>query len=195
MHPTKTAILLLAAGESSRLGRPKQLLDAGGEPLIRRVTRRLIELDAGPVGVIVGAHRDAIVAAIAGMSATIIMNDDWSQGIGTSIAAGVRWADADLSVVAAMIVLCDQPAIDAAHHRALLDRSSHATIVATQYDSTIGVPAVFARSVFARLIALPPDRGAKSLFNDSTLKVERIACEAARVDLDTAEDVARWRQT
>jgi molybdenum cofactor cytidylyltransferase len=190
-----TAILLLAAGESSRLGQPKQLLDAAGEPLVHRVARQLIALDAGPVAVIVGAHREAIATAVADLRATIIVNDNWSQGIGTSIAAGIRWADADPSVVAAMIVLCDQPVIDAAHHRALLDRAKDATIVATEYAGTTGVPAVFSRSVFDRLLALPPDRGAKSLFNDRRLKVERITCEAARIDLDTVDDVARWRQS
>lgn len=189
----QTAIILLAAGESSRLGEPKQLLDLDGEPLVRRVARQLIDLEAGPIGVVVGARRDLIAAALGGLALTIVTNDDWLLGIGSSISAGMRWAE-PLGVEAVMVVLCDQPEIDTAHLSRLLGRAAgEVDIVATGYAGSSGVPAIFRSTCYRRLLALDPNRGAKEVINDKRLKVERIENEVARMDLDTPDDVARWR--
>jgi CTP:molybdopterin cytidylyltransferase MocA len=188
------AILLLAAGGSTRLGFPKQLIDVNGETLVRRVARVLVALDAGPVGVVIGSERDAIEASLRDLPVSIIANVNWKNGIGTSIRAGVAWAQT-CEVDALMICLCDQPKIEAKHLQSLIARRAECDvdIVATRYSGSKGVPAVFVRDVFEKLASLPDDRGAKGLFGDGSLRVEAVACEDASIDLDTPEDVRRWR--
>lgn len=188
----RVALILLAAGGSTRLGSAKQLIDVDGEPLVRRATRQLVAINAGPVGVVIGARADAIRDALAGVDATIFDNPHWSAGIGTSIRAGVAWA-ASIDATHALIALCDQPDIDAAHFAALLAARHDAAIVASRYAGHPGVPAVFARSVFDRLIALPDDRGAKAILNDPLSEIRQLAYEPAAIDLDTPEDLRRWR--
>ena len=190
----RVALILLAAGGSTRLGAAKQLVDVDGEPLIARAARSLISLDAGPVGIVVGARRDAIRGALAGVDATIVDNENWSAGLGTSIRAGVAWARS-IDASAALITLCDQPDVGVSHLAALLAARDDAVIVATGYAGGRGVPAVFDASVFDRLLALPDDRGAKGVLADPSFTVRTVVCEDARVDLDTADDVATWRRS
>ena len=187
-----TACVLLAAGASTRLGSPKQLIDVDGEPLVRRVARQLQSLDVGPVSVVLGANGQRVGDALVGANACVIVNDQWSGGMGTSIRAGIGWAES-VGATAALVALCDQPDVDVAHLRCLLTSRGNAAISASEYDGSRGVPAVFDVMVFARLRSLPDDRGAKRVLNDPSLACVRVRCEAARVDLDTPEDVERWR--
>ena len=188
----RVACILLAAGGSSRLGSAKQLIDVDGEPLVRRSTRRLIELSVGPVGVVIGASPAAVTAALCGLTIAAIANSDWRDGIGASIRAGIRWA-ASTGATAALIALCDQPEVRASHLRALIEATSGVDASATEYAGVVGVPAVFQARLFDRLAGLEGDRGARAILSDASLSVRRVRCEAACIDLDTADAIAHWR--
>lgn len=190
--PDPVALILLAAGGSTRMGSPKQLIDIDGMPLVTRVAGQLIALGAGPVGVVIGGSADAVRQALAGLDVAILENANWSAGLGTSIRAGVAWARSN-GAAAALIALCDQPEIDAGHLKKLIAQRPGAAIVATAYAGSRGVPAVFDASAYDRLLALPDDRGAKGVISDPSLRVREVACEAARFDLDTPADLAAWR--
>ena len=189
-----TACILLAAGGSTRLGSAKQLIDVDGEPLVVHVARRLIALEVGPVAAVIGGNAVSVGRTLSGLNVTTVGNVDWARGIGTSIRAGIKWAEGRRAS-AALIVLCDQPEVSEPHLRNLVEigESNDADVVATAYGDVRGVPAWFAQSTFDALLALPNDRGARAIIDDETLRVAAIPNAAAAVDLDTPADVARWR--
>lgn len=190
----RVGIILLAAGASRRLGSPKQLVDVGGVPLIRVVATRLLTLHPHAMCVVLGAAAATIESALADLPVEIVVNQAWSEGIGASIACGIRHLEG-ADVDCALIALCDQPAIPASHFRALCERfaSDRCDIVATGYEGQSGVPALFGRAVFSSLASLRGDRGAKSIIVDPCWRGAAIHCAEAGIDLDTAEDLERFR--
>ncbi len=189
----RVGIILLAAGGSRRLGYAKQLVEINGKPLVRFVADRLLELQASATCVVLGANADRIGAALSGLPVETVTNEHWSEGIGTSIALGAKHLQ-HRNLDCLLIALCDQPAIPLSHYHALCDRfdATSNDIVASEYDGTPGVPAVFATSLLGEMIALRGDRGAKGLMLDLARRVVRIPCDAARSDLDTAADLAAF---
>jgi CTP:molybdopterin cytidylyltransferase MocA len=113
---TRISAVLLAAGASQRLARPKQLLVWQGETLVRRAARSALEAGVDELIVVVGAERDAVVAALAGLDLRVVTNERWHEGMGTSIAAGVGAASGD----AVLLLLADQPGVDATLLAALI---------------------------------------------------------------------------
>lgn len=187
-------IILLAAGGSTRLGSPKQLIDVDGEPLVRVLARRLLELQPTTMCVVLGSRAEVMRGSVSDLPVEIVQNEAWTEGIGTSISAGVRWV-AQSQACGTLIALCDQPAIPDGHFRALCDRfdPSQFDVVASEYAGGRGVPAVFSRTLFARLGSLSGDRGAKHLLQDPLLRITSIPCEQGRIDLDTPDDVDAFR--
>ncbi len=118
MIEARHAIVLLAAGESRRLGVPKQLLTIDGEPLVRRAARAALATCPAQALIVVGARADDVYAAVADLALTRVACAEWEQGLSASIQAGVRAVDPELA--AALFVLADQPALDADHLRALI---------------------------------------------------------------------------
>lgn len=159
----RVVAIVLAAGSSSRLGRPKQELVFDGETLLARATRIAREV-----------ADDVIVV-------TRENNPDADEGIASSIRAGVRAA----GEARVLILLCDQPLITAAHLRALI--AVDAPIVATGYRGIAGVPAVFAPELIPELLALRGDRGARVVIEKHGAHV--IPFEDAGVDIDTDADL------
>jgi len=207
--------IILAAGESSRLGQPKQLLKFRGETLVRRAVRAAAEAGCDPVLVVVGQLRDEIRAALdirdSRMSsstaledetrggggeihiggARLIENAEWRNGVGTSIRRGLE--QMANSVEAVVLLACDQPLVDGTIIAQLIathDKTGK-PIVASSYANTLGVPALFDRSCFKALLALPDDSGAKMLIANRQEEVASIAFEDGTIDIDTREDFAR----
>lgn len=186
------AALILAAGASSRFGQPKQLLRLDGESLVRRAAIAAIEGGCAPVAVVVGNLRAQIEAELLGTSAVIVENHEWSRGLGTSIRSGLESLRNGSPDVAAVVLLaCDQPLVNSSIIRALIDeqRNSGQPIVASQYAKTIGIPALFDRSCFDALIALPDDLGAKPIIESRAAEVATIAFEGGAIDIDTPADL------
>lgn len=174
-----TAAVVLAAGASRRLGRPKQLVEVRGEPLVRRIAR--IALSAcDPVAVVSGAV--PLQGALAGLPVAIVDNVFWAEGVASSIRAGITWAS---SAEAVVLLTCDQALLDSAHLRALLRASADGRLAASRYEGVLGVPAVFPRAYFPVLQALRGDRGAQPLLAPAV----PVDWPAGARDLDTIADL------
>ncbi len=157
--------ILLAAGESARFGRPKQLLDWMGEPLVRRAARTALEGGLSPVVVVTGAHAAEVTRALEGMEARVVYNPAWQEGQSASLRCGLHGLPA--STGAAVFLLADQPLVSPALVRALLDahRQSLPPIVAPLIDGQRGNPVLFDRLTFPDLAALQGDQGGRALFS------------------------------
>jgi CTP:molybdopterin cytidylyltransferase MocA len=183
------ATLILAAGSSSRLGRPKQLLPYRGSNLLRHAAETALDAGVGPVFVVLGCLEADCRQALAGLPLEIVVNTAWEEGLGTSIAIGMRRID-ETSFRAVLITLCDQPHITAVELRALAGALESNEIVASDAGDAVGPPAIFAAGCFDQLRALRGRQGARGLFKSSDNLIT-IPCARAAVDVDTEEDVAR----
>jgi CTP:molybdopterin cytidylyltransferase MocA len=188
------AAIILAAGESRRLGQPKQLLAYRGQTLLERAIRLVNEAGASPVLVVLGANFAMISAAIQSPDAIPIHNDRWRQGLASSIEAGLR----ALSVCApdadgVLLMGCDQPRLTAGHLSSLVSEfegREAAVIAASLYGGVRGVPAVFPRETFAELHSLRGDKGARSVIESVPCPVAAIEFPGGEVDIDSPEDLA-----
>ena len=193
--------ILLAAGASRRLGQPKQLVRLGGETLLERSVRLALLAGCERVFVVLGAQAERIRAEMDGEIAahsevTLLVNEQWEQGIASSIRAGAARLRQDGSASGALLMACDQPFLTVEHLRLLLAafaERGEREIAASLYGDTLGIPAVFPRSRFTDLLALRGDRGARHLLRQEPQLVT-VACAAAALDVDTPEDLARLNQ-
>jgi len=183
--------VVLAAGGSRRLGRPKQLVELAGEPLVRHCVRRALAAAVPGVLVVVGAQAEAVLAALRDLPVRIVINARWEQGMSTSIQAAVDALPADAQGV--LFMLADQPFVPVEHLQALVStwRAQPQAIVATAYDDGVGVPAIFPRSRFEDLRALRGDTGARRVLRAHAAEVIGIACAQAAIDIDTEADLQR----
>ena len=181
--------IVLAGGASVRMGEPKQLLRLRGEPLVRRAAAAALE-HCARVFVVTGAIRRPIVDALAGLSVEVVVNDDWREGMASSIRAGVVAMPPDAA--ACLVCLTDQPRVGAAEIGKLVDawRLAPQSIAASRYAGALGVPALFPAEYFGQLAGLRGDRGARSLIGAAP-DVICVDLPEAAVDLDTPEDVRR----
>lgn len=184
------AAIILAAGGSSRLGRPKQLLPYKGTTLLHHAVENALGSRCRPIVVVLGANAGECRASIADLPADIAMNENWQAGMGSSIAAGIAAITSMLEAPdAAILMLCDQPSLSPAHLELLADAfESGAGIAASEYGGSLGVPALFSRSFFSELAALDPSQGAKPLIAKYADRVAAIPFPAGDVDIDTPAD-------
>lgn len=190
------SIVLLAAGESSRMGSPKQLLPFAGRPLLRHAAESALASRASGVIVVLGARAPQLRPVLEGLPLEIVENPEWSQGMGSSIRAGIL-AAASHHPAGAILALADQPFVTPETYNRLIaarDRSA-LPIVAAQYAGTAGVPALFAADLFPALATLPPTQGCKSLILRHPTRTFLLPCPEAETDLDTPYDYARLAAT
>jgi molybdenum cofactor cytidylyltransferase len=188
------AAIILAAGGSSRFGQPKQLLPFRGETLVRRAVRAAANGACGRIAVVVGEERDLIEGELRETAAFVIHNPEWQRGLGTSIRRGLRHLiDAHPKIDAVVLLACDQPLVEASTVSALMtmQEDSGKPIVASRYANTLGVPALFDRTCFEALLALPDDSGAKALIELRGGAVAEIEFEEGAIDIDTPGDFER----
>jgi CTP:molybdopterin cytidylyltransferase MocA len=191
---SSVAAIVLAAGASRRLGQAKQLLMHEGETLLARSIRLANEVGAGPVLVVLGASHEKIRAAVSLDGVKLVINENWEQGIASSIHAGVNSLDEVGSSVSGVLILsCDQPRLTTAHLRALTESftaQGEPSIVASEYVGVHGIPAVFPRSAFPDLLALSGDRGARALLVKPPCPLIAVPFEGGEVDIDQPADLA-----
>jgi len=184
--------IVLAAGGSIRLGRPKQLLELNGEMLVHAAVRAAWEGGCEKVCVVVGHSAEAVAQAVSDLHPHIVRNDHWARGIGSSIRLGIG----TMSEVSAVVLLaCDQPAVNGRIVRSLIARHDRfgLAIVASLYGHTQGIPALFDHSCFHELRSLPDDRGAKSIIQAQPSRVATVDFSDGAFDLDSPEDLRVWQ--
>lgn len=188
---TKIALLLLAAGSSSRLGQPKQLLEYRGEILIRRMLKIAMKSGCAPIAVVLGANASLIEEKIWDLPVQSVHNKDWEHGMGKSLSVGVKaLLEQTSSLDALLLMVVDQPFLSNSHLEKLITlfQKNNSVIVASQYGKTVGVPAIFPASLFGELIQLDGPKGAKPILNKYSSQITSIFFPKGHVDIDTPQD-------
>lgn len=196
MPVTRCAAVVLAAGASVRLGEPKQLISIEGEALLRRSARMALEAGCSPVLVVLGSEAERMKPALAELPVSTAVNAEWPEGMGSSLRCGVGEIVKSSEAIEALLVLvCDQPRLSVEHLRDLVEkhRSGGGPITTSFYGGRAGVPAVFAREVFAELMEVEGDRGAREVIRRYGDRVEKVAWPEGELDLDRPEDLNRLR--
>jgi len=192
VHQPETArdlgAILLAAGGSSRLGRPKQLERIDGRPLVERQARLLLELQPACLVVVTGAVDAEVRQALARLPVEFVHHEGWEGGMGQSISRGIQAMPE--RVRGALLLLCDQWRIERADLVKLIRAWSDAPqkAVISMWDGTTGPPVVFPRALFQRLLQLEGDRGARNLLKRYRGGLERVPVANAAFDLDKPGD-------
>ena len=189
----RVAGVILAAGASERLGRPKQLLRYRNETLIHRTARLARAAGLAPLHVVVGCRGREVAGALGDLrgAVAVVKNPDWSAGMGGSLARGI--ASLPDAAGAALVLVTDQPHLSGAVLGAVLERyrSAAAPLVASRYASgALGVPALFARRFFPELGTLSGARGARALFTRHAAALTTVSFPAGEADVDTPADAA-----
>jgi len=186
--------IVLAAGLSRRMGRPKVLLPLDGQPVVRHVVQTLIAACLEPIIVVAGTEHLAIGAALSGLATTLALNPHPESGQASSIRVGI--AALPRTTAAAVVALGDQPLVPPEVIKGLLaarERTGKA-IVAPRYRDGLGNPVLFARETFAEIEQLSGDRGARSVIERDPSRVAIVDFDLAMPqDVDTPEDYARLR--
>lgn len=191
MPEQRVFAVVLAAGESRRFGSTKQLAKIHGVALATRAVRRAEAVFGDRSILIIGCQWQNVLAACGSLRGFFVCNDNYSSGLASSIACGVR--SVAPSADAVLLMMADQPLITAEHLRALADAWLVAPndIVVSEYSGIQGPPVLFPARFFGSLVTLTGEQGARSLLRDAGRSVRGLACDAAAIDIDTTEDLAR----
>ena len=187
----KIGAVILAAGESSRFGRPKQLVQFRGKSLVRRVVDAAKDANCSAIVVVLGSKREQIERELKETAAIVAENEDWRRGIGSSIRVGVESAVNQAPDIEAILLLtCDQPFMktNTIERLIAMREKTKRAIVASSYSKTLGVPALFDRSCFQELLALNDETGAKTIILSSRERVAELLFPEGKIDIDTAAD-------
>jgi molybdenum cofactor cytidylyltransferase len=176
--------IILAAGSSSRMGRPKQVLPLGGKSLVRWSAEAATGSRAATTIVVTGAAGDAVAGELAGLPVQIVHNPDYAEGMSTSLRAGLRAAPTDAEAV--VVLLADQPFVDATVVDGLIGlyEQRPAPIVRPRYDGQPGNPVLWDRALFDELLAQTGDQGGRSVLQRHVSEIIWLDLPDARVQLD-----------
>jgi len=197
-HPFHFGAVILAAGASTRMGAPKQLLRLDGRTLLRRTVDAVLASAAWPAVVVLGAHREAVRPEVARLPVLVAENPAWEEGLASSIRAGIQILDTfSLSLDAGLLVVVDQPAFSPAAIARLTDAAlrSGKSIVAARYDGHPGPPVLFARRHFHELLDLHGPGGARPLLERHADQLATVDLPEFATDLDTPEDYQAYLAT
>jgi len=186
--PPQIATIILAAGASTRLGTPKQLLQYNGITLLRRTVETVLLSQAKSVHVVLGYEAEKMKLEIATLPVDVVVNPNWQRGISTSIRSGIQSLESNID--AAIIVLCDQPKLSTNILNTLINTYTLARtpIVTCKYAGTVGVPAMFDRQIFPELLSLEGDHGAKKIIERYTKERIEVDFLGGEIDIDTITD-------
>lgn len=187
-------VLVLAAGASTRLGQPKQLVRLDGRPLLHTMVTHAVAAAGHAVTVVLGAHAQELAMLLKHSPASVIINRQWEEGLGASIRCGI--AALPPACDAVLIMLADQVGLTGDDLKRLMSawKGQDGVIAASLYSGTVGVPAIFPHWCFAELMALRGDRGARMLLLRHTDRLTRVPMSNAAHDLDTPEQLANLRR-
>ncbi|HYO62625.1 MAG TPA: nucleotidyltransferase family protein [Pyrinomonadaceae bacterium] len=196
--PAGVGAIILAAGSSSRMGTPKQVLEFRGQTLLRRAALAALGAGCSPVVVVTGAHAERSREELHGLGVREVVNPSWAAGMGSSIRAGLgALVEADARTAAVVLMLCDQPYVTPEVVSALVaaHRATGSPVVASSYGGSFGVPAFFARPVFAELAQLEGGAGAKQVIKSHAAEAHFVPFPEGEIDVDTPDDFSRLLST
>ena len=184
---------MLAAGGSKRMGEPKQLLKFQGKTLVRRAVEAVVDAGCASVVVVVGNAAQAVEDELKDLRIQVAMNEQWQRGIGSSLRTGAELVlKLKPALDAIMIMLCDQPRVDAQTIRRLIDahETSGKSVCISAFAGTMGPPVIVGSQFFAALQGLPDSSGAKAIWAAHPDQVLQVPAEEAAFDIDTPQDYA-----
>lgn len=191
------AAIILAAGQSTRLGKPKQLLKFKGKTLLQNAIDSARQAGLQPIITVLGSYTELVLSETDTKEAIIVRNDNWQTGMASSVMAGIVAIENDFPATeAAILMVCDQPYVDGMLLNELVSKHQNTgkSIIASQYDKVLGVPALFHRSLFKELIALKGDSGARKVIQKHADRVEVVLFPDGSIDIDTIGDYERLTQ-
>ncbi|WP_157638135.1 nucleotidyltransferase family protein [Flexithrix dorotheae] len=189
----ETGIIILAAGSSSRLGQPKQLLKLEEETLIRRISKTALKSNLGKVVVVLGGHSEKIKPEIEDLDLHFTLNEAWEEGMSSSIKAGLKTLlkENEKAFSSVLFLVCDQPYVDTKLLNTIISKQVHSgkDIVASKYQNgIIGVPVMFSSKYFTNLLQLKGKEGAKTIIKSFPQEVATISFNKGDLDIDTISD-------
>ncbi|WP_414582519.1 nucleotidyltransferase family protein [Scytonema sp. PCC 10023] len=190
-------LIILAAGASTRMGTPKQLLKYKQHSLLRHMVEQAIASVCKPIIVVLGAYAERIRPEIESFNAHIVENLDWSDGMSRSIQVGIEALNiVNPNVEAAVLMLCDQPFVSTQIINQLVEvyQTTNQKIVASEYTGIWGVPALFNCHLFPKLTMLSGAAGARQVIKEHIQKVVSIPFPEGAIDLDTLEDYEQFQR-
>lgn len=187
----KIGIIILAAGNSMRLGRPKQLLSYQQNCLLKRIVEEAMAVPNTLTLVVTGYKSELMEEEIADTGVKTVFNPDWQEGMASSIRQGVETLKELLPHLDSCIIsVCDQPHVTRDVFKALIKKHLHSgeELIASAYADTLGTPALFRRNYFKDLMLLNGREGAKKIFLQYPGEVSKVPFEKGAIDIDTEED-------
>lgn len=185
------AVIILAAGESSRLGSPKQLLQYDGKTLLGHTIQVARDSIARPVVVVLGSNEDLIKTTIDKKGLHIVVNKEWEEGMASSLRCGIKeLLRIDPLTTGAVIMLCDQPFVTAflVNELASVHEETGKEIIASSYGNILGAPTFFHKNLFPELLLLKGDVGAKAIIRQHPLEVQTVDFSKGHIDIDTTDN-------
>jgi molybdenum cofactor cytidylyltransferase len=184
----KTGTIILAAGNSSRLGKPKQLIPYNGTSLLQNIVNIALEATNGPVLLVEGAGTYPLRPH---PRLKKVVNNKWESGMGSSIKLGLKTLVSQAQITQVLVLLSDQPLVSIALIKTLIRKKikNSQAIVASYYQDAPGVPAIFDQSVFEQLNELPDKVGAKKILLSSLEQLSLVRFDAGSIDIDSPEDL------
>jgi molybdenum cofactor cytidylyltransferase len=190
MEIENTGLIILAAGNSSRMGEPKQLLPFEGKTFLQCTIDAALGSKATSKVVVLGADKDEIKKSFRADSIPVIHNPEWEKGMASTMQKGLQYLTKFKKLDQVILVLCDQPFV----HSGILDslieiqKSTGKGIVACKYADTLGVPALFTQQYFAEMMGLKSSEGAKKVIYNHLEDVAEVDFPKGAVDIDTYEE-------
>lgn len=190
------AVVVLAAGGSTRLGRPKQLVQFKGETLLEHTLKQVNMLGFQRKVLVLGSRHEEILGKIDANGYQVVVNSDWEQGMASSIKLGLKATSAAEALDHALFLVSDQPFLEHTNLiklvHAQLTKNPKATY--SKYGDSIGVPAIFSKEAFPLLMQLEGDEGAKKLIHLKDFDYGTEVFSKGGFDVDTEEDVQQLKQ-
>ena len=192
-------VVILAAGESKRMGAPKQILPIFGVPMLKYLIDEVIDTEAHPITVVLGANKSKIVPLLENIPIGIIDNKEWAKGIGTSIKMGLVGSYLITKGFDGLIFMTsDMPYVTSELITQLIEAARNypeKSIICSEYDGVKGVPVLLKKERFEDILDMKPEDGAKQFFTKYPNEIFSVPFDLGQIDLDTKEDYYNFLQS
>lgn len=192
----KTGVIILAAGSSSRLGQPKQLLEFNGKTLLEIAVEAAQKSLAQSCILVLGANANLISERVVHLKVDQVINENWENGMASSMQKGLKYLMEKSASDQVILMLSDQPFVDSNILNSLIKNkiNTNSEIIACSYNGTFGVPVLFTKKYFPELLSLTGNDGAKKLVMAHQDDLHTIDFPKGAIDIDTMEDYLKLKK-